>query len=299
MVLGLIAICIIWGTTWLAIKVGLESIPPFLAAGARFLLASAVLGIIIKVRKVRLPVEPEFIRLTLLLGFMAFGIPFALVYWGQQHIETGLSSILFASFPLWVAVFSHFRLETEQVSITKWIGTISGFIGILIIFWSDFAFQSKFVILGMGAILLSAFLQAFVTVSTKKHGKEYPAMAFTFVGMLIGGICMMILSLLVEDFSTVRIDQNAIFSTLYLSLFGSVITFVTYFWLLKRVEAVLLSMTAFVTPILAVITGAFVLSERLPAEIFAGSALVLSGILIANIQEIRKLLERGRAFIQD
>lgn len=110
---------------------------------------------------------------------------------------------------------------------------------------------------------------------------------------------MTILSLLVEDYASVKIDRNAILSTLYLSLFGSVITFVTYFWLLKRVEAVLLSLTAFVTPIVAVITGAFVLSERLPTQIFAGSALVLSGILLANKHEIGKLLKRGRAFILD
>lgn len=262
-------------------------------------MAAALLGVLIKVRKVEVPRVPEFIKLTSLMGLLAFSIPFALVYWGQQHIETGLASILFATFPLWVAMFSNISLPNEPVGVVKWIGSLSGFVGIYFIFESDFALQGEMVIAGMGAIVLSAFIQAFITVKIKKHGQLFPAMSLSFVAMLIGGLTMLMFSVLVEDYSTVRFDDKAIFSTIYLAFFGSVVTFVTYFWLLKRVEAVLLSLTAFITPIVAVITGALVLAERLPGQIFLGSAFVLGGILLANLREVLAVLRKGKAFIID
>jgi len=294
---GLVAISLIWGTTWLAIKIGLDSIPPFLAATLRFMLAAFVLGLILRIRKITIPLNAKFFQLMIPLGIFSFSVPFALVYWGQQYIETGLASVLFATFPLWVAVFSRFFLPSEHVSLMKWIGSGLGFLGICVMFASDITVQGEYVVLGMGAIVLSAFLQAFMTVATKKFGQEYPAMIIAFSGMLIGGITMGIFSLIIEEYGAVRFDEKAIFSTLYLAIFGSVMTFATYYWLLKRVEAVLLSLTAFITPIIAVLVGAVLLAERLPPEIFGGSALVLLGILLANLREALGVLRRGRAFL--
>jgi len=296
---GLVMISVIWGTTWLAIKIGLDSIPPFLAATMRFVLAALVLGTLVRLRNVPFPRDRRFLRLIIPLGLFSFSVPFALVYWGQQYIESGLASILFATFPLWVAVFSHFFLPAEHVNLMKWVGSGLGFIGIYVIFASEITIQGEYVFLGMGAIVLSAFLQAFMTVATKKYGQDYPAMVIAFSGMMIGGVTMGIFSLLVEDYSGARFDEKAILSTLYLALFGSVMTFATYYWLLKRVEAVLLSLIAFVTPIIAIISGAVLLAERLPPEIFAGSSLVLLGILSANSREALNVLRRGKAILLD
>lgn len=276
-------------------KIGLESIPPFLNAALRFFIAAAVIALLMRIRGIRLENDRTFWNLGVMLGLLAFSIPFALVYWGQQHISSGLASILFATFPLCVAGISHFYLENEKLTITKVIGLIVGFGGIIVIFSGDLTIRTDLALLGMGAVVLSALLQAISMLGMKKHAGPYNPMGTVFVGMLIGGLLLGIASPLVEDYSRLRYDVPAIASVLYLALFGSVVTFVTYFWLLKHVEAVLLSLTAFITPILAVLLGIVLLDEEFSIQTAVGASMVLGGILVINVREVRRLLDRRRS----
>lgn len=296
-VLGLIVVCLIWGTTWVAIKIGLRSIPPILGASLRFLLASLFLLGLIEFRKIQFARDRIFWNLGILMGLSSFGIPLALVYWGTQFIPTGLASVLFATHPFAVALCSFFLLKNERLTKPKLTGIILGFIGIYVIFASEFSFRSDLAVEGMVAIILSSALQAFTLVTVKKYGGPYNTMSLNYVGMVIGGVLLAVMSYFVENHSGIVFNNEAILSLIYLALFGSVITFVTYFWLLKHVEVVLLSLTAFVTPIIAVIAGVVVFSEALTLQMLAGSALVLCGIIVANSNDIFSVIKRGKAFM--
>jgi len=114
--------------------------------------------------------------------------------------------------------------------------------------------------------------------------------------MAVGAVCLGVFSPLVEDVSAVRFDWGAVLAIFYLGTFASVVTFVTYFWLLKHIEAVFLSLTAFVTPILAVLTGALVLNETVSTDLALGSLLVLLGILVSNGRDLQDLVRKGRGF---
>ncbi len=287
-IFGFALTSVIWGSTWLVIKIGLTSITPFYGAAFRMGVAVLLMLLIIKIRKLPIPFDKKSVNVYIMAGLLSFSIPFALVYWGQQYIASGLASILFALFPFLVGAFSHFILPAERLNIFKVVGIILGFKGILIIFSEDLLIGGETNTLGMVAIVLSCIMQAFALVLIKKHAYHVNPFHLNITGMSIGGFIILIFALFLENFSEIKFDMVAIGSVLYLGIFGSVVTFTTYFWMLKRVEAVYLSLLAFVTPILAVILGAILLHERLSTQIFQGGSLVLFGIIISNGKDLLK-----------
>lgn len=284
--IGFVIVSWVWGSTWLAIKIGLGSVPPILGAGIRFLIAGSILFAIVKARKLEIPSSSEPLRLYIVLILFSYAIPYGVVYWCQQFIPTGLSSILFGAYPLWVALLSHVLLSNERLDGYKVAGIFLGFVGVIIIFSRDAHWADSSGFIGMSGILSTTLMQAFALVMIKKHGQPVNPFALNFVGMSVAGVLLFVAGLMFESFSSVVWDAPAIGSILYLSIVGSVVAFVTYHWLLKRVEAVYLSLVSFINPIIAVILGAVVLNETLAASVFLGAALVLFGILIANGRQL-------------
>lgn len=283
--IGFAVISIIWGSTWLAIKVGLQSVPPFYAVAIRYTLAAVILAAIMLFRGQRIPFDRKSVYLYLSVASLSFSFPFALVYWGEQYIPSGLTAVLFAVNPFVVAVASHLFLKNERLTASKAGGVVLGFLGLLTIFWADLHLGGR----GAGpmaAILVSTLLQGISLVIVKKFGGTIAPTALTLGGMLFAVPILYALAFAADDISKVHLDAIGIGSILYLASFGSVVTFVTYYWLAQRVDAVYLSFVAFVTPVLAVLLGALLLNETLSPRMLAGAALVLFGILAANGKDV-------------
>jgi drug/metabolite transporter (DMT)-like permease len=272
----------VWGTTWLAIRIGLETVPPFLSAGIRCLGAAAVLYAIVHFRRLPVPMTQSAWKVYLSLGILTIAIPFALIYWGQQFIPTGLSSILFGAFPFCVALLSHLMLRDEPLNIYKAAAIVLGFAGVVIIYYAETALADPRAFLGMSAVVVSVFLQALALVLIKKHGDPVSPLSMNFVGMTMGGVLLVLLSIVAESGRTVTWTMPAVISLLYLTLIGSVVTFVAYYWLLKKIDAVYVSLSSFINPIVAVVLGAVILGERMPPTVFTGAGLVMLGLLVAN-----------------
>ena len=281
-ILGLLVISTVWGSTWLVIKLGLEELPPFFGAGMRFMIAIVFLFGFIRARRLTIHWTTDAKKLYLAMGLLSFSIPFALVYWAEQYISSGLGSILFAVYPFWVAIFSHLFLKSEPMDRYKVAGITLGFLGITTIFWSDLDVANPRAALGMGAMVASTILQAYMLILIKRYGQPISPFVMNFVGMSIGGPVLLLLSYLTESWGGITWSGKAAGSILYLALVGSVLAFGTYYWLLKRIEAVYLSLTSLVNPIVAVVLGSVVLGEQLGISVAAGAALVLLGILVAN-----------------
>lgn len=279
-----ILLCLIWGTTWVAIKASLESLTPFMSAGSRFFLASFVIFVIMKFKGIILQTDRLSVRLYLLMGFFSFIIPFGLVYWAQQFVPSGLSAVLFAVYPFFVAVFSYFRIPEEKIGWLKVAGIILGFTGILLIFSDSLGGNFDDYLIGMFAIVLSGIMQANIAVTLKKQGGHLNSLSMNLVPMLIAGFFMVLFSLTLEDINYNKIDMNAVVSVSYLAVLGSVVTFTSFYWLLKRVNVVILSLIAFITPIVALFAGWIFYSEQLSGRHFFGSALVLIGLMTANLE---------------
>ncbi|MDL1892597.1 DMT family transporter [Sphingobacteriales bacterium CHB3] len=237
---------------------------------------------IVRTRRIEVPMTADAKKVYLVLILFAYTLPFAFVYWAQQHIATGLASILFAAYPFFVAIFSQIMLKSESLNLFKVTGIVLGFIGIVVIFAGDIHVSEPRSVIAMGLILANSLMQAYCLVLVKKFGQPLSPFAVNLVGMFWSGAALIGLSFAVESHVSIVWDTAAIGSIIYLSTIGSVLVFVAYFWLLKRVEAVYLSLISFITPIVAVILGAVVLGEKLETNVFIGAACVLVGLLIAN-----------------
>ena len=285
--LAYVLICLLWGSTWLVIRIGLETLTPMIYAGTRFVLASSFIYAIMKVRGIKLQTDKASLNLYWIMGIFSFVIPFWLVYWAEQFIPSGLTSIIFAVYPFFVIIFTRIMIADEKIGPYKIIGVILGFSGIVIIFMRDISIDFSESFWGMIAILSSAVIQAAIAVIMKKYGKHLNPLSMNFVPVLMAGIIMIILGYLFEDYTKWIFNRQAILSILYLAFFGTVLTFTTFYWLMQRISVVILSLSTFVTPIIAVFLGWIILHEKLSTLTLLGSSFVLIGILFANFRGLK------------
>lgn len=281
-------LCLIWGSTWLGIRVSLESLPPLISSGFRFIVASAGILILMKVRGIVLQKDKIAIKLYLIMGIFSFIIAFGLVYWAEQYVPSGLASVLFGVYPFFVALFSYFMIPEEPIGTYKVVGMILGFFGIIVIFSDSFGTDLSLNLIGMMAVVLSGIVQAATAVIIKKEGKFLNPLSMNFIPMLIAGISLTILGLIFENVNQITLDSKAIISVLYLAIFGSIVTFTSFYWLMKKVNVVILSLIAFITPMVALFLGWLIYNENLTRENIIGAIMVLIGLLIANLQSILK-----------
>lgn len=282
-VFSYVIISLIWGSTWLAIRLGLDSLTPLIASGLRFLVASLFIYIFMKYKNVQLQKDSKSIKLYYFLGIFSYFIPFGLVYWAEQFVPSGLASIIFATFPFMVMFFTYLFLKSEVIDKFKFLGAFSGFLGIYFIFSDEINIDLNLQLWGMVAILSSSTLQAISAVTIKKYGMHLNPLSMNFVPVLIGGIFLTLSGLFTEDLSKLSFDQKAVISVIYLAFFGTLISFTIYYWLLKKINIVILSLSSFITPIIAIFLGWIILSEKLNSNDIIGSVFVLIGLVIANI----------------
>jgi drug/metabolite transporter (DMT)-like permease len=281
--LGYVLICLIWGTTWLAIKFSTFTLPPFLSAGIRFAVSSVLILLILKIRRYKFHFDLKEMIFLLLVGLASFSVPYGLVYWAEGRITSGLTATTFAVMPFFAAILSRVFLRTEELSLGKVCGIVLGFSGLLVIFWGDLKFGSIERTEGILAVVASAFANAAVAVAVKKFGRKIDPLFINLVPMALGAITLILTSLLVESWRNLEFTTSAVISILYLTIFGSVVAFTIYFYLLKHISVVLLSATSFITPVLALAAGAVVLGERVPPGTLLGAALILCGVLVLDI----------------
>ena len=293
---GYVLICLIWGSTWMAIRIGLDSLTPIFSAGLRFSSAAVFVFLMMKFRKITLQKDLHSVKLYLILGFFSFIIPYGLVYWGEQFIPSGLTSIIFAVMPFFVILFSKIFITESAVGRDQIYGTIIGFGGIVIIFSENLVMNVPGYLLGMLAVLLSSSIQGWIAVHLKKHGGKLDPLAMNFVPLVIAGICMTVLGLIFEDRTNWLFNANAIGSIFYLGFFGTSIAFTTYYWLMKKINVVLLSLSTLITPIIAVLIGWLILDEKFSLRELFGSVLVLIGILFANFTKVKNYFTTRKIF---
>ena len=275
------ACCLIWGTTWLAIRVGLEGVPPFTGVSLRFGLAAViVLGIAVALR-VPLGRSARERWLWLANGTLSFAGSYGIVYWAEQWVPSGLTAVLFATYPLFVAVLAHLAVPGERVALLELAGILVGFAGVGVIFSEDLrSLAGEGVPFAAGVMLVSPFVSALSSVAIKRWGAGIHPLSLTAMPMAIGLALTGLVALVTERDATFIWSGRSIGALLYLTLFGSVVTFTLYYWLLQRMPVKRLSLIAYVIPVEAVMLGTL-FDEPLSARIVAGSALVIVGVALA------------------
>ena len=294
---GYFIICLLWGSSWAAVRLGLDTVPPFLSLGIRFCIASLILGFVILIRRMRVPTDKNFWKLVFILCSTSFTIPFILIYWAQIKVNSGFASVLFATFPFWVAIFSHLFLPDERITSQRIVGMVIGFLGVIVIFNNAFSDVSNTTYLGMIAIIIGAIIQAFGLIALRRFGKKIHPIVLNFWPMFLSTIILFAISIGTENYSAVLFDVKSIGSLVYLSIFCTVITFVIYFWLVKHIEVVILSLSAFITPVIAVFIGVLMMEEGFTSTAYIGSSIVLIGVAVATIGDLVAVYRRKKGEI--
>ncbi|MFN2421774.1 MAG: DMT family transporter [Gemmatimonadota bacterium] len=281
--LALLAIlCLIWGSTWLAIKIGLEDLPPFLGAAIRFAIASAVLLLLARIQRVPFPGSRRVHLALLALGLNSFALSYGVVYWAEQYLPSGLTAVLFATHPLLVLVLAHLALSTERITVRRAAGVILGFAGVFLIFRSDLATYEPRAPIAALVLMLSPLTAAASNVAIKRWGTGLHVYNLTTLPMAYGAVVLFAVSLLTEEIGAARWTPMAVGSIVYLALLGSVLAFVIFYTLLKQVAVSSLALISYVFPIVAVILGWIVLGERLAPDAWSGTAAIVAGIALAT-----------------
>jgi drug/metabolite transporter (DMT)-like permease len=273
---------LIWGTTWAAIRVGLRGVPPFTGVALRFAIAAAVLLALFPVFGVKLDRSRRERGLWLSNTLLTFVIPYGILYWAEQWVPSGLAAVLFATFPLFVALMAHVLLPGERLTGASAAGILVGFAGVAVIFSEDFrALGGSKVALAAAVLLVCPLLAALGSVLVKRWGTGIHPLSISAVPMGIAALIMAPLALGVEADRAVVFDTPSVLALLYLSLIGSAVPFALYFWLLKHQPATRLALINYATPVVAVAVGSSFLGEPVTARVVLGTALVIAGVGVA------------------
>jgi drug/metabolite transporter (DMT)-like permease len=278
------SVCIVWGTTYLAIRIALESIPPALVGGLRFTVAGIVLAFVLWLRGVRLPPRAHWPALAL-LGTLMLAIGNGLVVWAEQWVPSGIAAVVIASTPFWMATTEAAIPGGERFSRRTLAGMSIGFTGILLLVWPDLvaggAFGRQFVF-GMIALQLAEIGWSLGTSFSKRHARHENALSASALQMLFGGIVMLIVATIAGEWSELAFTPRALAAEIYLIVFGSFAGYSAYIYALKHLPVSTVSLYAYVNPLIAVGLGTLLLDEPLDARIGAASALVLVGIAVVR-----------------
>lgn len=274
-------LCLIWGSTWIFIKVGLEDLPPIAFAASRFVLAVAVLGVVIAVRRLPLPTTASEWRLIALTGVLQFSINYSMVFWSEQYITSGLAAVLQGTIPVFGLLLAWIFLPDERITGRKIIAVLVGITGVAIIFIDQLRIENWLAFAGCVAIVVGAYAAAQASILLKAKGSHLHPASMVFSQMLCGLPAIMIYSLLREgNPSSFNWSWRAIGCILFLAVLGTIAAFWLYYWLLVRVESTNAMMISLVTPLLAVIIGAVTMGETLPPQTFLGGLLILGSIAL-------------------
>jgi drug/metabolite transporter (DMT)-like permease len=278
---------LIWGSTWLVIKVGYGGLGPFNVAALRFFVAGVLCVAIVPLAGARWPRGRTEWLLAAFVGVVLFGADYGLIYWSEQFIDSSLTAILFATLPLITILVAHLYLPGESITTRRLAGTLLAFLGAVALFGDQARVDSRQVI-PMAAIVVAAVCAAIASVATKAHGSALHPASLNAPAMLVGAAALMAASMGTGDGLRVPHDAQTVAAIGYLAVAGSVVSFLAYFSLLKTWSVTSLSFISVFTPAIALILGFVFLDERPTPLTAVGGALVLAGVTLA-LTEVRSL----------
>jgi drug/metabolite transporter (DMT)-like permease len=284
-----LVLCVIWGSTWLFIKLGLEALPPITFAAIRFIISCAIIFLIIRIRRIQLPRARGDWTLLAITGILSFAFNYGLVFWGEQYISSGLAALLQATLPAFGLVFAHFHLPGERLSWSRIGGVVLGVCGVGVVFSNQLAIAGTMALAGCVALILSAMFAAYSNVLVKAYGKHMDPAILAAGQMLFGLMVLLVVGIPLEG-NPLRFHWTpmALIALLYLAVVGTVIAFLLYYWLVLNMDVTKSMLIALVTPVVAVLLGMIVLDEEIGWRTLAGGAMIMLGIALIVVRKTRK-----------
>jgi drug/metabolite transporter (DMT)-like permease len=276
-------VCVIWGTTYLGIRVALETIPPFLMGALRWTAAGLLLIAILKIRRERLPAREAWPALAV-LGVLLIGFGNGAVVWAEQSVPSGLTAVLVSSTPFWMVGIERLMPNGERLTLRHVIGLVIGFSGIVMLVWPEIQLGggSRGYLGGVLATQLGCVGWSLGSSYARRRGKDENVLSAVAIQMVAAGLCLWVPALARGEWAELRFTTRTVAAFLYLLLAGSIVGFSAYAYALKHLPIATVSLYAYINPAIAVLLGALVLREPFSARIVVACAVVLAGTAIVK-----------------
>lgn len=283
-------VCVVWGTTYLAIRVALETVPVVLVAGLRWMVAGLILAAVIYASGRRLPGRQAWPALAL-LGFLMNVIGNGLVVWAEQYVASGLTAVIVAMVPFWQVGIEAWAPGGEAITRRTVAGLLLGFAGILLLLWPEltaggFAMSGTFA--GIIALQLACVGWALGTSYTKRLDSASDPIAASATQMIFSGLMLLGLSTVLGEWSGLHFTVRTSAAMIYLTIMGSVVAYTSYVYIVRHLPISTVSLYAYINPVIAVVLGTLLLDEPFSLRIVLASALVLAGVgVVRGVQSKR------------
>ena len=279
-----VLVCLIWGTTYLAIKVALETIPPFLMGGIRYLIGGAILAAWLVTRRDGLPPVREWPQLAL-LGFLMIALGNGGVVWAEQYLASGLTAVVIATSPFWMVAIDALFPGADRLGLRQWGGLFIGFCGIVLLMWPELSLggaSGRATALGILAVQIACAGWAVASAYTRRHAVSRNVLGVAAVQMFFGGLFMTLAGTATGEWAHLGFSVRTFAALVYLTLAGSVIAFAAYSYALRHLPIATVSLYTYVNPVIAVALGTLLLGEPFRASMLAAAAVIVVGMLVVR-----------------
>lgn len=284
-VIAFLAIYLIWGTTFLGIRFAVETIPAFMMAGLRFFSAGGVMMVILLVQGGRFPTLRQWRSAVIVGGLMLVG-GIGLVSFAEERISSGVAALVVATIPVWITLFAWIGFGSKKPNAQTFTGLGLGFLGTILLFAPTIDTDND-QLAGMGIVFIGTMLFATGSLYSRRAPLPKDTRMSTASEMLAAGIMLMGVSLLSGEPSRLdvgSISLRSILALIYLTIFGSIIGYTAYLWLLKTVEPTKVSTNFYVNPVIAVLMGWLVADEDVTLFMIIATIVILLGVAVINIK---------------
>jgi len=276
-------IYLIWGSTYLAIRFAVETLPPFLMAGVRFLVSGALLYVWMRARGAERPTLRHWRSTAIVGGLLLLGGNGGVV-WAEQVVPSGITALMIATVPLWMVLIHWMSPGGERPSTRVWIGVVIGFFGIVLLV-NPFASSNSFRVDPVGAAILcfATISWSFGSIYSRNAPMPPESLLATAMEMLTGGAMLALMGTVIGEWSRLNLADasfKSLVSVLYLIVFGSLVAFSAYTWLLKNASPARVSTYAYVNPVIAVFLGWALADEVLNSRIFVAAAVIILAVIL-------------------
>jgi drug/metabolite transporter (DMT)-like permease len=277
----LVVLSCIWGNSFLLTKVVVDEVPPLTLVEGRFLLSTAVLLLLLRVFRLSFSLTRTLWLGVTFMGLVNNAIPFVLITWGQEHIDSSLAAILQSTMPLFAVVIAPLWIK-ERLTLERAAGVLIGFAGVFVLIGPDLRSIAESSTLAQLAVVVASAGYATGTVFARRYLQERPPVVFAMGQMLVASAVLLPLALAVDRPFDLHPSVKAALAWAALGVVSSGLAYVIFFWLIQRLEALEVSLIAYLIPLVAVLMGWLVLDESLAANSFAGLALIVLGVFVVQ-----------------
>lgn len=284
-ILAYIAVCIFWGSTYLAIRIGVGELPPTIFAGIRFILAGTLMFGYAVLKGLPMPKNSsEIFKISIVGIFLLVGGNGGVV-WAETRVSSGIASLMVATVPLFMALIESLLPSKSKVNRKGWLGLFIGFAGVAFLVLSNWN-KTSVDIIGMSLLIVSALSWALGSVYSKSFTSSAYTISNIAIQMLSGGICLSIVGTFLGEFSRLHITTKGLGALLYLVVFGSMVGYSCYIYILQKWPAAKASTYAYVNPPVAVMLGAIFLGEIISIKIVLATIIILVGVILVQTSKV-------------